>query len=119
MKKVIRLTESDLIRLVKRVINESSLNMAEMNKYKGITASDVIDCAKKNNFDLDITIPVPNDTTGIGNACKRTIKTKMDKDAMECVLVLSNSIQHLHYKPGFKGIIDCLKNKVLNNMGNF
>ena len=118
MKKVIRLTESDLMRIVKRVINESSLNMAEMNKYAGLTAADVIDCAKKNNFDLNISIPIPNDTMGLGQSCQRMIKTKKDNDAMDCAFSLTN-VSSLYKKSGYGGLVKCIQKKVLSNMGRF
>ena len=119
MKKVIRLTESDLTRIIKRVINESSLNMAEMNKYNGITADDVFDCSKKNNFDLNITMPIPNDTYGLGQSCQRLLKTKKDKDAMECAFLISGNLSTLYEKKGIAGFAKCLQNKIFTNIGQF
>ena len=39
MKKVIRLTESDLMRIVKRIINEDKDNYSNINEYYGVDGS--------------------------------------------------------------------------------
>ena len=61
----------------------------------------------------------PNDTSKLGQSCQRMLKTKDDKDAMECAFALGNSVATLYKKPGFEGLMDCLKEKILNNMGRF
>ena len=66
MKKVVRLTESDLIRIIKRVIKE------EKNSLPGIDK--ILECAKK--FDVDILNPP--------KGCKPTFSNPFP-DAQTCI----------------------------------
>ena len=118
MSKVIRLTEADLTRLVRRVIQESSLNMSDMKTFQSITVADVMDCAKSNNFDLTIPIQFPDDRLGLGQSCIKMMKTKSDKTALECAFAISQSAFFTANKPqkGLDKMLQCLKNKIMMKM---
>jgi hypothetical protein len=84
MKKVIRLTESDLIRIIKRVIKE------EENSLPGIDK--ILECAKKFNVDIfnppkgckpTLLSPIPDPQTCI-NAIVATLGGKA-QDFANCV----------------------------------
>ena len=74
MKKVIRLTESDLMRIVKRVMTESGgVGMITPEKIKNVNYSSIITPA----FDLiDTTI---KDTLGVPGMLKKLVKTYVSK----------------------------------------
>lgn len=74
MKKVIRLTESDLMRIVKRVMTESGgVGMITPEKIKNVNYSSIITPA----FDLiDTTI---KDTLGVRDMLKKLVKTYVSK----------------------------------------
>lgn len=96
MKKVIRLTESDLIRIVKRVINEQNENdipseiMGCANKVLTISDLTNIPTCLKLGLDVMTNKKIPTDFTKImacGSELSKLDKTPSDgMDFMSCVL---------------------------------
>lgn len=98
MAKIIRLTESDLTRIVKRVIEEQS---------KNVTYDQISDCFKQHT-----NIPAQNpDWPGEQGSYTAPEECKKDPNGNKCRVMLQNIVNKTrYYEKQHKGLVGCLNN---------
>jgi hypothetical protein len=109
MKKVVRLTENELLSLIKRVLKEDV--SVDTSNLKNLKAKDINDCAKNNQLDL-MSLPFNKLVQPeVRMACLNVTKGS-DKDVYTCGFGLLGFQQYLYQNPSYVNFIKCLHEKM-------